>query len=82
VLAFPARWRQRAAALAIGIPLLVVLNIVRVVSLFEIGVHAPVTFASAHVEMWQSVFIIATMFLWAMWAWKVSTPKESAHARA
>ena len=83
VLAFPAHWRQRAIALAIGLPALLALNIVRIVSLFEIGVHAPATFASAHVELWQSLFIIATMFLWAMWAWRVAATKRKpvdAHA--
>jgi exosortase H (IPTLxxWG-CTERM-specific) len=76
VLAFPARWRQRAVALALGVPLLLALNIVRIVSLFLIGAHAPSMFAVAHVEFWQTAFIIFTMFVWTMWACHVSRPRN------
>jgi len=49
VLAYPATWKEKLLGLAVGQPVLVVLNVVRVVSLFIIGVYAPTIFRAAHV---------------------------------
>lgn len=83
VLAFPAGWRQRSLGIVVGIIALLGLNIVRIVSLFLIGAHAPRLFDSAHVEIWQTAFIMLTTLLWTTWAWWISRgPSRSAHAPA
>jgi exosortase H (IPTLxxWG-CTERM-specific) len=76
VIAFPSTWRQRAAGALVGVAALLVLNMVRIVSLFLIGVHAPALFESAHVEIWQVAFIMFTILMWSTWAWLIS-PRAS-----
>lgn len=72
VLAFPARWRAKAIGVALGIASISVLNVVRLVSLFLIGVHAPAVFDRAHLLVWQSLLILLALLLWLAWARKVT----------
>ncbi|MHC5004765.1 MAG: exosortase H [Planctomycetota bacterium] len=68
IIAFPAAWRRRAIGLAIGIPALLGLNFVRIISLYYTGIHAPDAFEVVHVEVWQPLFIAAALLLWVGWA--------------
>ena len=68
VLAFPARWRARAIGLAMGIGGIFVLNLIRLVSLYFIGVHFPGVLDLAHQGIWQAVFIVFAVVLWLLWA--------------
>jgi exosortase/archaeosortase family protein len=63
VLAFPASASQRAWGLALGLPLLVLLNLVRICTLYFIGVHAPERFETFHVEVWPLCLVAATTLL-------------------
>jgi exosortase H (IPTLxxWG-CTERM-specific) len=67
VLAFPAPWRRKAIGLLLGFLAIQVANIVRVVSLFYIGVYKPQWFSAAHVFVWQSVIIVLGVVLWLVW---------------
>lgn len=67
VLAFPLAWRQKLWAILIGVPLPLALNLVRIVSLFLLGVHAPALFNTFHLEIWPVVFILAALLLWVGW---------------
>jgi exosortase H (IPTLxxWG-CTERM-specific) len=68
VLAYPATWKEKLLGLAVGQPVLVVLNVVRVVSLFIIGVYAPAIFRAAHVYVWQFLIIGFAMLILFIWA--------------
>ena len=68
VLAYPATWKEKLLGLAVGQPVLVVLNVVRVVSLFIIGVYAPTIFRAAHVYVWQFLIIGFAMLILFIWA--------------
>lgn len=68
VLAYPATWKEKLLGLAVGQPVLVVLNVVRVVSLFLIGVYAPTIFRAAHVYVWQFLIIGFAMLMLFIWA--------------
>lgn len=63
VLAFPASLRQRAWGLGLGLPALVALNVLRICTLYFIGVHAPSRFETFHVEVWPLCLVIATTLL-------------------
>lgn len=63
VLAFPASLRQRAWGLTLGLPLLVLLNLLRICTLYFIGVHAPERFEIFHVEIWPLCLVAATTLL-------------------
>ncbi len=59
VLAFPATWRRRALAVALGLPALVLLNVLRICSLYAVGVHAPQLFAVAHEQIFPLLLVVA-----------------------
>jgi exosortase H (IPTLxxWG-CTERM-specific) len=75
ILAFPSPWRRKLAPLAVGIPVLLVLNLVRITSLFFIGSYLPSFFEPAHLEVWPAVFIVLALVLWV--GWIRSTVKSS-----
>ncbi|MGB7583165.1 MAG: exosortase H [Sedimentisphaerales bacterium] len=75
VLAFPASFSRKAAGIIGGVFALAVLNLVRVASLFLIGVHLPGIFSVMHIEVWQGLFIIFAVMLWVLWlVWIVQNP--------
>lgn len=67
VIAFPSPWMRRLIALAIGIPALFLLNIARIVSLYFVATRRPDWFDAAHHDIWQPLFIAATLALWFTW---------------
>ena len=68
VLAYPASWRSRALGIVMGVVLLSALNLVRLVSLFYIGVYFPNYLPMAHYLVWQAAIIIFAILLWLWWA--------------
>jgi len=67
VLAFPAPAGRKALGLLLGFLAIQVANIVRVVSLFYIGIFKPAWFSTAHVFVWQSIIIVLGVVLWLVW---------------
>jgi exosortase H (IPTLxxWG-CTERM-specific) len=71
VLSYPAAMRRKLIGIALSAVLLQLLNLVRIVSLFFVGVYAPTFFNTAHLEIWPIVFILAVLLLmlsWIQWA--------------
>jgi len=68
VLAYPCTARQKAVGIVLGIVVLYVLNLVRTVSLYFIGVHfSQGVFDTAHFLIWQPVMILTAIVLWLFW---------------
>lgn len=67
VIASPVRFARKIPGLAIGVPSLLAINLLRVVSLFYIGVHHKEIFERVHYEIWQAVFIVLAVVFWAIW---------------
>src|SRR4030042_301593 len=64
VLAFPAPFSRKVLGIIAGTLLLGILNLVRIVSLFLIGVYFPSIFDFMHIDTWQAIFIFfAVIFL-------------------
>lgn len=81
VLAFPSPLLTKLPGIVGGMLVLIVLNFVRIVSLFLIGVYAPKVFGFMHVDVWQGVFVLFAMLLWLLWllwATQDHIPKEHA----
>jgi exosortase/archaeosortase family protein len=76
VLSFPARWSHRLAGLAAGIAFFVLLNLIRLCSLYFVGLYAPGAFDFAHREMWPVVFVLAALGAFVLWAARL--PKATA----
>ncbi len=68
VLAFPARWPAKVIGVVGGLLAIQLINMVRIVSLFYVGIFFPALFNDAHIYIWQSVVILAGVGLWIGWA--------------
>ena len=78
ILTFPIAFKLKIPALIIAPIAIIFLNIIRIMSLFLIGVHAPDFFEIAHVEIWQSIFIIFCLMGWLYWlVWAVKKQKHA-----
>ena len=72
VVAFPATLRQRLTGLAVGFLVIEVLNLVRVVSLFWLGVHRPAVFELFHAAVWQTALILVAVSLFVFWSREIA----------
>jgi exosortase/archaeosortase family protein len=67
VLAFPAPFLRKVPGIIAGTLFLAFLNLIRIISLFLIGVYFPEFFAIMHISAWQAMFIFLTVILWILW---------------
>ncbi len=72
VLASPVPVLSRLWAALAGTFVLMVLNLIRVVSLFLVRVYFPDAFETVHLDVWQALFIFLAIVFWAMWASRMS----------
>jgi exosortase/archaeosortase family protein len=78
VLAYPASWRHRSVGIALGAPLLWMVNVSRLVHLFYVGVFQPTSFRWAHEVAWEGLLAIAFVTLWMAWmAWSERRAKAA-----
>jgi len=64
---FPISWKYRWRGLVFGLLAIIVLNVIRIITLFITGIHAPSLFEFMHVEFWQAIFIVFTVGIWIYW---------------
>lgn len=67
MLAFPAPWPHRARGIAIGVVAVQALNILRVVSLFYLGLWSRDMFEWAHLYVWQALIMLDVLIVWVVW---------------
>lgn len=81
VLASPMPFARKLPGILTGAVLILSLNLVRIVSLFLIGLHLPGFFSTAHLEIWPALFIVVGLVLWIGWIrWAKRTPEIEIHA--
>jgi exosortase/archaeosortase family protein len=78
VAAYPCKISRRLLGILIGIPVLLLINQVRLVSLCFIIRSYPDYFEMAHVVVWQSLIIFFTVFLWVVWVSTLARGHETA----
>lgn len=79
VLAWPARWGRRVAAVIVGVAALFVVNVLRICALYFIGVYAPSYFTLAHHELLPVLILIVAVgafVLFALWTQRASVAAE------
>lgn len=76
VLAFPARWSAKLVGVVGGLIAIQAINLVRIISLFYIGIYLPKLFNSSHIFIWQSLVILAGVTLWITWAHFLAAPPK------
>lgn len=74
VLAFPARWPAKVLGVLGGLLAIQTINLVRIISLFYIGIYLPDFFNSSHIFIWQSIVILFGVGLWMLWADRFASP--------
>lgn len=67
VLAYPSPWRGRVAGILLGIPAVLAVNQVRLLTLCYIFHNYEEYFDTAHYVVWQSLIIFFTVFIWILW---------------
>ena len=60
--------KHKMKGLLIGLPVLAVINIIRICTLYLIGKYSTQTiFDIMHVDVWQIFFIVLTLVIWVQW---------------
>ncbi len=72
ILGFPATWKNKLAGLALGYPVIFLVNIIRIAALFIIGFKIPGIFDSVHYYYAQAVVILVTIGVWLFWVSRYS----------
>ncbi len=79
VLLTPVSLNTKLPGMAIGIPLLLVLNQLRIISLYIFGIYSAFLFDLMHVQVWQAIFIVITLMILVYWiVWAVGREKVKA----
>lgn len=78
VMTFPAPWIRRLLGAAVGLALLLGLNVVRVVTLFLVKAWAPTAFGVVHEHVWPAAFILAALVLFVLWLRLLQRPPAAA----
>ncbi len=68
VIAFKATWKQRLIGIGMGILAIMLLNLVRIISLFYLGQWNETAFNWAHLYLWQALIMIDALLAWLIWA--------------
>jgi exosortase H (IPTLxxWG-CTERM-specific) len=67
VISFPGPWSRKLPGILVGTAVVLAANIIRLVSLFLIGLRDPKIFAAAHLEIWPAAFILLAVLLFVGW---------------
>ena len=68
VLAFPSTKKEKLVGLVIGVAGVQLVNLIRIVSLYYIGLTNPALFDRFHHYVWQTGVIVLSMAIWIFWA--------------
>ncbi|MXY47618.1 MAG: hypothetical protein F4Y44_11735 [Chloroflexi bacterium] len=71
VLIFPVPLKARVWALALGIPAIIALNFVRIISLMLIGITSPEHFDLLHLTVSQISMVVSALTIWLFWVRRV-----------
>ena len=83
VVAFPASWAQRAAAIGFGFLAVQVLNIARIISLFYLGNWDLDIFKWVHLYLWPALIMLDVLVVFILYLRYLSQQQaEPAHAAA
>lgn len=67
IVTFPARARWKLVGLILGLAAIALLNLIRILTLWLIGVHWRAVFDFVHFSLWPFVFICFTLVLFVAW---------------
>ena len=68
MIAYPVSWRRRLTGLALLVPFVFTLNVVRVASLSLVLAYHPSAFDVLHTFVWQGLLILFALAYWVLWS--------------
>lgn len=68
VLASPVSLLSKIPGVIAGTLFLLLMNLVRIATLFYSGIYIPRYFERMHLEVWPAIFILVSLTLWVIWA--------------
>lgn len=74
VLAFPASWRERCVAIALGFIAIQALNVVRIISLFYLGDWDLDIFSWVHLYLWPALIMLDVLVVFIIYLRYLSRP--------
>lgn len=80
VLAFPASWRARCAAIVLGFFAIQILNLARIISLFYLGNWNMVFFEWIHLYLWPALIMLDVLIVFVVYLRYLSADQPSAAA--
>ena len=70
VIAYPSSLRNKLYGIAYGFIAIFLVNLIRVISLFYLGLNFPDIFQEVHVYVWQPIIILWAIIVWSFWSKK------------
>lgn len=77
ILAFPAPWKHKLAGIGLGFVAIQLLNVVRIVSLFYLGMWSQVWFKWFHEYLWQALIVLDALIVFLIWLRYVPAPRRA-----
>jgi archaeosortase B (VPXXXP-CTERM-specific) len=71
MISYPANYKKKLIGAGMGLPLLYVINIIRMVFIAIIGNWSPKSFDFMHMYFWQVAMILIIVSVWVLWIEKV-----------
>jgi exosortase/archaeosortase family protein len=76
VLAFPSTWPEKLRGVLLSVPVILLINLLRVVSLMILGAHNPDIVERVHIDVWQTAVVVLSMGIWIFWAERFVRPQS------
>ena len=70
IFSYPASFRRKAWGVLWGTLIMLLVNQIRIASLFFIGIKFPVLLEVAHLVIWQGILIVIGIVIWLIWVEK------------
>jgi exosortase/archaeosortase family protein len=81
VLAFGARWLYKLAGLVVGFLFIATANVIRLCSMYEIGIYWPNAFDFVHRDFWPTALVVFAIVVFLRWCqWVTSSEPNNAHS--
>ena len=68
IIAFPVSFSSRMSAIMLFVPLLAIVNVVRMVTLIYCSIYIPTATEVLHLYVWPTVVVVSALALWWSWA--------------
>ncbi len=80
VLASPVVVSRKLPGIFVGAVALLLINLLRLVSLFFVGAYSRKMFDVLHESVWQAAFVLLALVFWAIWVrWATRSPREQSN---